>query len=287
MILGASPDPYRKVFARALLIHPEAAVRGAARLSVEAHDFWFLIANRWTPLEILFEVWSHLKERVAEDFFKIFLFCIYDRLPCGGRPQFDLALRFFQMLLEIRAFHERIYFQLITKIDKGLRSQARLLGVDLAYDKVYQDKMATFAGSPIAPDQPIQSWGHVPLPVQRMLARRGLFLRFFSCHPIDPIALECLKHLIRREEVIDYLKLFAINGRLLSYLAEERRLFESDVSKFHLLANPRCPLHIVARYLGFLTNESLVKLFQGREYNSFSRQQAERLLAQRGKLNKR
>ncbi len=247
-----------------------------------------LIANRWTPLELLFEVWQFLRGRTSEDFFKIFLFCVYDRLlGCGQQQQFELALKFSRAILEVKTFHERIYFQLITKIEKGLRAQARLLGHDLDYDSEYQQKMREFTSRPIAPDQPIQSWGHVPLPVQRMLARRGLFLRFFCCHPIDPIALECLKHLARREEIIDFLKLFAINTRLLGHLAEERRLFESDAAKFHLLANPRCPLHIVARYLGFLTNESLIKLFEGREFNTFSRQQAERLLTQRGKAKKR
>ena len=52
------------------------------------------------------------------------------------------------------------------------------------------------------------------------------------------------------------------------------------------IANPRCPYHIIGKYLGYLSSESLTKLAQGYLNNTFARKNAERLLEARGKARK-
>ncbi len=94
---------------------------------------------------------------------------------------------------------------------------------------------------------------------------------------------ECFPHLLRRPDFVEFLKLPAINTRLMALLAEEKQLYESDSAKFFLIANPKCPYHIISKYLGYLSSESLTKLSQGYLFGSFARKSAERLLDQRGK----
>lgn len=285
--LAEATEAYGRALARALLVHPNAGVRKVARAAIEISDYWYVIASRSTSPQVLLEMCRALRGRAGDDVFKIFLSSIADRL-LGSLPreQLSWALKVFGALLEIEAFAERTYSQLMLRIDKNLKAQAQLLGIDLAKNPEYEPRVQAFAAKPIAPEQPIHAWSTMPLAAQRVLARRGLFLRHFCCHVVDAIALECLPHLLRRSEVIDFLKLTTINNRLMALLAEEKQLFDSDAAKFFLLANPRCPYHIIGKYMGYLTSESLNKLAQGFLYNTFARKQAERLLAQRGKAKK-
>ena len=90
--------------------------------------------------------------------------------------------------------------------------------------------MKSFLASPKRQENPVGNWGEIPLPVQRMIARRGLFQMYFSCHPKDPIAMEVLRHLLTREDISDFLKLYRINKALLTQLAREARFFKQSMA---------------------------------------------------------
>lgn len=283
----AAPEPWRRAFARALLIHPNAEVRAKARAVAEPTDVWNAVVSAGTAPRILLEIWQSLRPKVGDDFFKIFLFAVAGRfLGELSREQLTAAARFLVAMVQVEAFQERACRQVVLAIDKSLRAQATRHGLDLADDAEFRHRVQSFAEAPIAPEQPILAWSKVPLPVQRTLARRGLFVRHFCSHPVDAVAVECFPHLLRRDDVLEFLKIVNINARLMAQLAEEKQLYESDSAKFFLLANPRCPFHIIGKYMGYLSSESLTKLSQGYLYNTFARKQAERLLEQRGKAKK-
>ena len=285
--LAASPEPYRRALARALLFHPVAEVRALARAATSAADCWQVLVSRQSSPRVLYETWQNLRGQVSDDLFKIVLTALAERLLVQlPREQLNQAARFVFAFFEVDAFHERGYLQLVGRIEKHLREQAAGHGIDLLQDAEYRQRLQTFAAAPGVAEQPIQAWSQVPLPVQRELARRGHFLRHFCCHQVDAVAVEVFPQLLRRDDIVEFLKILTINPRLLAQLAEEKQLFESDAAKFFLLANPRCPFHIIGKYMGYLTSESLTKLAQGYLYNNFARKQAERLLEQRGKARK-
>ena len=288
-ILAATPgEELRGALARALLIHPNTEVRALAREAAETADCWNVVASESTPWRVLYEIWQGRRGKSPDDFFKIFLSCLAGRfLGELGREQIGMASRFLFAVLQVEVFQERTYRQVVLSIENNLRAQALKHGIDLGLENEYRHRVQTFSELPPATDQPIQGWSKVPLSVQRLLARRGLYLRHFCSHASDAVALECFPHLLlRRDEVVEFLKILTINARLLAQLAEEKHLYESDAAKFFLLANPRCPFHIIGKYMGYLTSESLTKLAQGYLYNTFARKQAERLLEQRGKAKK-
>jgi hypothetical protein len=284
LALESAPAAGRLPLARALLIHPNAEVRALARSAVGLADCWQVIANPDSSLRVLLEIWQFFRGKASDDSFKLFLTVIGPRfrgqLP---REQLGVLSRLVTAIFEVGAFQERASRQMVLAIESHVRAQALRHGIDLAQDPAYWHQVQAYTEAPPAADQPIVSFGQLPLPLQRTLARRGLFLRHFSCHPVDGVAAECFPHLVRHREVIEFLKAPSINTRLMAQLAEEKQLYESDAAKFFLIANPRCPYHIISKYLGYLSSESLAKLSQGYLYGSFARKAAERLLEQRGK----
>lgn len=285
--VAEAPESLRRAFGRALLIHPNAEVRAVARAAVLPSDLWNTVVSPGTAPRILLEIWQSLRPRVAEDVLKIFLFAVAGRfLGEMTREQLTTAARLLVGMAQVGSFQERACRHGVLTIEKNLRAQAARHGLDLSDDAEFRHRLQSFAEAPIAPEQPILAWSQVPLPVQRTLARRGLFVRHFCTHQADAVALECFPHLMRRPDVLEFLKIVNINARLMAQLAEEKQLYESDSAKFFLLANPRCPFHIIGKYMGYLTSESLTKLSQGFLYNNFARKQAERLLEQRGKAKR-
>lgn len=292
LALEAFPAELGRVLARSLLIHPNAEVRAMARGRLVPAEAWALIASPNASLRVIYETWSWLRASAVPDgVFKIALPAIAGRL-LGELPreQVGTAARLLLAMLETPALGERSSLQLLSRLEKQIREEARRHGADLWADAGYRQRVEAFAAvvaeAPLVAEQPITIWPAVPVAVQRILAKRGLFLRHFCSHAVDAVALECFPHLMRREDTVEFLKILTINARLIAQLAEEKQLYESDSAKFFLIANPRCPYHIIGKYLGYLSSESLTKLTQGYLFNNFARKQAERLLEQRGKAKK-
>lgn len=276
------PKEDRRVFARALLIHPLEAYRRIALGMLRPPDFWIAIAHERLPLPWLLEIWRHLRDRVGDDYLKIFFVCLKDRLEQPGEPDRIVAtVELVKELFKVDCFHESLFFKLLTDLEGHVRAQARRCGLLADFDSEYVSSIKTFRARQATPDQPVQGWGKVPLPVQRLLARRGHFQKHFACHPIDPIALECLPHLLLAEDIADFLKIHAINTRLLGEIAKEERLFHADHNKLLLVANPKTPPFIVAKHIGFLRLDSLKKLIHSHDCNRFAHDYALRLLAKR------
>jgi len=118
--------------------------------------------------------------------------------------------------------------------------------------------------------------------MQRRIARRGYFTRHFACHPIDPIALECLSHVMAVEDLTDYVADYAINARLLAELARERHRFQREETRLALVGNPKTPSTVVLHYVRLLRRESLRRLADSRQCHPIARTVAQRVLEQRG-----
>lgn len=275
----------REVFGRALLIHPWETYRRLALEILEPPDFWNAIAHERLPLDWLLELWRHLEQQVGDDYLKIFFVCVKDRLarPAEGEGVVA-AVELVKELFRVDCFHETLYFKMLTELEGHVRAEARRHGLLADFDSEYVSRIQAFRARPARPDEPVKAWGKVPLPIQRLLARRGHFQRHFSCHPIDPIALECLPHILFGEDVAGFLKLAGLNARLLGELAKEERLYQNENNKYLLVANPKTPPFIVAKHIGYLRGDSLNKLVCSHECNRFAHDYATRLLEKRGRF---
>lgn len=286
-VLDDHPEADRRILARSLLFHPWLDYRRLALRYLKAQDYWWVITDEDVPLHWIAGIWTHLAPRVDGSFMKIFFVALRNRLlMLEDDTDVDIAsvMALLKAFFRVDVFHETAFFEMLAELQKtlksNLKSHRRLFDLDVEYSKMY----AEFLKSPRKEDLPIEGWGRVPLPIQRFLARGGYFSRHFSCHPIDPIALECLRHITARENIDEFLALHAINGRLLHEISREARYFKDDRCKYLLVANPKASAVTVSRFLPFLRNDQLKRLAMSHDCSQTARQLAERILKRRGQL---
>lgn len=285
MALSTLPDDDRRVIGRSLLIHPKRELRDLACEVIEPRDYWAVVTHRLTPFSWIEEIWTRLASEVAPDFKKIFFVCTRHRLmeePLDREIQ--VAAKLLEHFFSEDSFLERDFFRMLSSLNDHVRAEARRVHFAIDFLDQYVQRMESFFSSPKRQENPVSNWGGVPLPIQRMIARRGLFQTYFACHPKDPIAMEVLRYLLTRDDVSDFLKLFRINKSLLTEVAREARFFQSEHGKFYLVANPKTPAFVIARYIDYLNQSSLKKLAESRECNPFARSHAQRLLAKRNRF---
>lgn len=280
------PESDRRAIARALLFHPSLDYRRLALHHLKPHDFWWLIVDENVPFHWILEVWRHLRTRVDSNFLKIAFVSLRGRLLSahdGQDADVGSILSLLKEFYQVGSFHETTFFNMLTQLHETLRSAFQRHQSLFDFDQEYVEKFSQFLQGQPTQDQPVQGWGRVPLPVQRLLARRGHFQRHFACHPIDPIALECLRHILIRENISDFLELYGINGKLLHEITKESRFFRDEQFKYLLVSNPKASAVTVARYLSFLRNDFLTKVANSRDCNQVARALAEKILKRRGK----
>jgi hypothetical protein len=282
-VLRALVEPYspsdRRIFARALLFHPSLALRRLAMSWLAPTDFWGVITFSSTPISWLLELWMCLKPQVSLDYLKVFFLCVRDTLLHQGTS--DRALSVMELVKEFFKcdfFHEDTFFNLLVELDQHIRSEAARHQLLVDIDTEYLTLLKRFVSTNAYADQPPLEMASIPLPVQRKLARNGYFLKFFVCHPIDRIALECFPHLAKLENIAPYLSMFAINTQLLLTLGKEKHLFQREDCRYALVANPKTPAHIVFNHLRMLRKDNLRKLAECRECNQVSRNHAAKML---------
>jgi uncharacterized protein YeeX (DUF496 family) len=249
---------------------------------LEPKDFWNIISHPWTPIERLLEIWKHLENIVTPNFKKIFFVSVRDNLLAAENSEKVLSV--VEMLKEFydeNVFLENIYFNMLYDLDIHIKEAVCNYGFLIDLDKEYVILFKKFSTSKPLPSQAVTGWGEVPLPVQRRLAKRGYFLNFFVCHPIDPIALECLSHLLIREDVIEFVRIASINAKLLSELSKEQKLFRDDIARYVLVANPKTQANVVLNHINHLKSYQLRKLAHSKESNRVAQSLAKNLLLKR------
>jgi hypothetical protein len=281
--VGRFGEPDRRILGRALLVHPRAAYREVARAFLAPRDFWPLVVHPSTPAAVLREAWDHLRPRVDASYLKIFFVTARDRLVERGDAGRVLeTVAFLKEFYTVNAFHEDPYFDLLLGLDAPVRAEARRHGLLVDFDAEYVRRYRAFLQGSRLPEQAPEGWGQVPLPVQRRLARRGHFLAHFTCHPIDAIALECLRYITARENVTEFVRQPRINAALLRELARHKPLFRRDDARFALVANPKTPGNIVLQHIHHLSRLELADLARSRECNQVARSHAQKLLGRAG-----
>jgi len=270
----------QRSFCRSLLLHPNPDYRAVGLRFVEPSDVWEVVASESVPLDTLLEVWLALNRRVTDGFRKIFFVCTRDRIRTAVLPAgLKTSLRFLEEFYQVDAFHEGPFFRMLVALDEYFRTEARRYGTLIDFEERYAQRLKEFLSAGVRRENPVEAWSAIPLPVQRLLARRGYFLRHFITHPSDPIALECLPHLVCLENVASYVAVPAINAHLLQELAKESRLFQWEEPRYALVANPKTPGFVLMKFLSVLRRDSLKRLSLSHEVNQLARQMAIKMLA--------
>lgn len=280
LVAGRLEPEEKTVVYRCLLLHGLSDYRAIGLRNMEPRDSWDVIASERVPLSTLAELWLAFRTRVADDFRKIFFVCVRERVRAAPLPQdLETCLLLLEEFFGVNAFHEGPFFRMLVSLEEYFRAEAVKYGRLVDFEERYAERLKAFLAGGVRRENAVATWSAVPLPVQRLLARRGYFLRHFVTHPNDTIALECFPHLQAMENVASFVGMPAINGHLLQELAKESRLFQWEEPRYALVANPKTPGFVLMNHLGSLRRDSLKRLSASHEVNQLARQMATKMLS--------
>ena len=276
--LAADPDTAAGLW-RCLLLHANPQARDLAVQRASLADFWPLVTWPRTPLAVVHAIFARACVEAPPEYLKVFFLCVRPTLE--GTVDIDElqeAFRLMHRFFGIPCFHEDVVFEPLLRVEQALRGRAAQLRQEPWNWQGYVESLADFTQAGAVESTGMATLQHVPLPIQRRLAREGHFLEYFVCHPNDRVAQETLRHLFRLEDVTSYLRLTAVNRTVLVELARNRRFFRQEGARLALLQNPKTPAPMARIYLPFIGHEQLRFLAANRHISFEVRKLAEEFL---------
>ncbi len=268
-VIEKYPSEVRRAFARCLLKHPRH-VRLAASYA-EPKDYWHVVVDPTTPFGRRLEFWKRLRSE-GETYAKVFLICAYESCKrIVGLEMGEDVVALLREMYEVPCFYEGTYFETLAEFHDLVSSAVRL---DEEHERRYREFRD--ASGQRAPSS--LEWEVVPLPIQRRLARLGRFLEVFVRHPRDPIAMECLPHLLLRGSIVDILEMHDVNRTLLDRLSMSGGYYRSELSRLALCRNPRVSGRALAENIGKLSLASLARLSRDHAASAQARKTANEAL---------
>jgi hypothetical protein len=123
---------------------------------------------------------------------------------------------------------------------------------------------------------------HIPLPIQRKLAHDGYLPKYFICNIRDVIALETVRHVEKRPDVIKFFRLRRINARALEKLAENRFLMKDHRLRSVFCHNPKANSVLIRKYLSTLTRREIKEIAIDKNVSAYARELASKYLSRFG-----
>ncbi|MFH1811329.1 MAG: serine/threonine-protein kinase [Pseudomonadota bacterium] len=255
----------RAVLWRCLLAHPLAAIRDKAAQETGPGEFWDVVVYERTPLWTLRAIFDRVREEAPAEYLKIFFLCVRDRLSAvldadDVHEAFGLLQRFFT----VPCFHEDVVFEPLLDLDRVLRERARAAGTSVPDQTGYDEMLADFTAHGAVVSQKLEQMRHIPLPIQRKLARQGHFLLHFISHNNERVARETLPHLLRLDDVTPYLRIPTIHRAVLLELSRHRRFFRKASARLALLQNPKTPAQVARNFVPLVGHEQVRLLASNR-----------------------
>lgn len=278
-----APDVQR-VLLKSLLVHHAPDIRRHALGQLSPPDLWTVIAYPRAPISVLNRVFLHVQADVPKEYLKVFFLCTQSNLRSASSPRevqaaYGLLVDFFR----VGCFHEDVIFEPLVELERHVKVRAFELGLEEALSQLEAAHVGAFIQEGASPDVLPESMGGVPLPIQRKIARDGYFLPYFVSHPKEKVARETIPHLLRLEEVTNYLKIRSIHRAVITELAKHRRFFFREESRLLLLHNPKTSGRAASRYIPVLNQAQLTHLARDKNANPEVRNLAKRASAKRGR----
>ena len=283
LVTSGRPET-RRVLARCLLVNSNAELRQLAIERLQTADLWYAITWDRLSRQRLLELWRVMRRSSSREALKIFFIVVRETLSrCINARQVVPTVELVKEFFNVDGFHEDSVFGRLVQLGRDVTREALVYGLRLDLDTEFAERFKTFQALGRAPDRRGNIWDSVPLPVQRLLARRGFFIDIFMSSVQDVIALECLPYIKQRRDGGRAVRQRSINGHLLTLLAKERSLFSEEEDRHNLVAHPKSNADIIHRYLYMLSPASLNKLLMSHECTVFAREAARRRLSSLGK----
>jgi len=255
----------RPMLWRCLVMSPLPELRSDALSRAKSGELWTIIAFPRTPLRVERMIFDRIREDAAPEYLQVFFLCVRDAILAAARRvtsevHGDLleAFALISSFFALPSFHEDFVFEPLVELEAELRKTAEAIGIELGSE--YEEAFGAFKDKGASSASPIDALNDVPLPIQRKLAREGHFTNYFVCHPNERVALETLRHILKREDIFTLLKMPKIHRAVLVQLVKEERFFRKEEARIALLQNPKTPAFVARKYVPFLTRAQVKQL---------------------------
>lgn len=270
----------RGILAETMLVHRSLPCRQMALATLDPVHRWDTVLFSGTPMLIVREIVLKSCEDCDPEFMKAMFLLVRRRLEDVTRgadlkQAYEILVAFYRLPL----FLEEEFFTGLLELHNALSEKA-LPNPELAHlEQASEELFQSFCSKEKMVETDIAQMAHVPLPIQRKLARDGHFIGYFICNVRDTIALETVPHVMRRADVVKYLELKRINGQALEKLASDRTVMREYSHRLAFCHNPRAKGALVVTHMSSLRKTDVDDIAADKNASQFAREQAKRLRA--------
>jgi len=263
----------------------DPGVRRHAAEQIQRRDLWPLLIYPRAPLAVIASVLERFADLKMEEYGQICLECVFSRLTgfldheAPRRANLEAFRAVLHQFARFRFSADARSFERLEMLMELYRRRDPDGGGETSLS--WKELVASGGGEELQEGRTLEFLGSLPLVVQRHLARQGLHVEYFACHPDFRVAKETRPYLVSgRARIVMLLK--SMNGRLFYDLLQEPRLFRTPSELEAVLRHPKCDPSFAAKNLARLGRPGLIRIVRDRGANRQVRDQAERLAKVRG-----
>jgi len=239
-ILSGLENVDRSVIAAFLSIHVRKACREIGMAALSPVDRWEILLAPGTHAAIVRDLVEVTCRDCSPSYIKAMFLLLRNRLRSASTPlALNHAFEVLKIFYHVPLFLEAAFFKALLSLHRDLNRKAQKAPEMAEVGRRFEEYVDEFRRKINARDSGVTEMTHIPLPVQRKLARDGYFVEFFICSVRDPIALESVPHALRRADNIRFFKTNSINRFALYRLAEDRYVMREPNIRAAFCRNPK------------------------------------------------
>ena len=270
----------RQILSAFLVLHPKKACRSLALDILPSDERWDLLLCPKLPWLIAKELIEKSCEDSSAAYIKALFLLLRPRLIGVSSPlSIGEAYHILNIFYHIPLFLEESFFQALIALHKEIDSKAQFFPVTKEIEGEMKQRFRAFCAKGRLKDVDITEMRHIPLPIQRKLAHDGYLPRFFICNIRDVIALETVRHVEHRQDIIKFLRLRRINARALEKLARNKLLMREHQNRSAFCYNPKANSALLRTYLSTLTRREIKDISRNRNVSAYARELAGKYLS--------
>ena len=222
-------------------------------------------------------------ENGMDDYMKTMLLVLRtdERLTGVDTPrQIGEALAILKAMYSYPAFLEESFFEILVELHRTLKSKAEENPETWLLVASLEEEYKSLAIKEKFPDADITLMNHIPLAVQRKLARDGIKPEIFICNRRDPVALETIPHVENRDDIYKFLQLIRINKTALEALMAKAHIKRVPKHVQIYCSHPKATPDLLKGFIPRLSQGQLKALASSQSATSLAKEWARKF--QRG-----
>jgi hypothetical protein len=262
-----------------LMLHPKQECRSVCLERLPPADRWDILLGPGVPWLIIKELVIQSCRDASESYVKALFLLLRPRLLKVDNPlAIAQAYHILTMFYHVPVFLQETFFQALIATHKEIGTHAQQFSVTREFEEQMCHLFRSFCSQPYLQDVDIAEMTHIPLPIQRKLAHDGYLPKYFVCNVRDVIALETVRHIERRPDVVTFFRLKRINPRALEKLADNKLLMSDYQVRSAFCHNPKANPVLIRTYLSTLTRREIKELSIDKNVNAYTRELAGKYL---------